>query len=100
MGEALAAALGVDIPEADFWALTPYRLSVRIRALLKTASIGHLHIGWFAERFAREDKLQGPQTYVKQFFQLPNEAEAEAQAKAMFHRMAQDWGLKVEAYSE
>jgi len=96
----LAAAIGAGLNEAEFWDSTPYQADLRLMAVGKVRQQTAMLTGWFAERFAREDKLQGPQAYVKQFFQPPNEAEAEAQAEAMFHRMAQDWGLEVEPYSE
>lgn len=52
--------------------------------------------GWFGERFAREERLQGPQHYVRQFLE-PNAAalDAEALADAEFDRIARMFGSEV-----
>ncbi|WP_333611913.1 hypothetical protein [Brevundimonas bullata] len=61
----LRAAIRTGLTAAEFWGLTPYHLSLRLqemgRARIETALYG----GWFSERFAREERLQGPQTYVR-----------------------------------
>ncbi|MFC7378273.1 hypothetical protein [Brevundimonas sp. GCM10030266] len=52
--------------------------------------------GWFGERFAREERLQGPQHYVRQFLH-PEQAEqdAEAMADAEFERISRQFGIEV-----
>ncbi|GAA0212432.1 hypothetical protein QOZ96_003603 [Brevundimonas nasdae] len=100
MGEALSVARDCNISECEFWKLTPYDLISRVKSHRRNAAIGYLYTGWFAERFAREERLQGPQTYIDQFFREQSPAEVDAPDPVMFHRMAQDWGLEIEPYSE
>lgn len=92
----LRAALKAGVAETEFWRLTPYRLSMRLQALGRAQLEASLYGGWFGERFAREESLQGPATYIKSMLDAPDLKEAEAMAEAMFHRMATDWGLEVE----
>lgn len=55
-----------------------------------------MYTGWFAERFAREERLSSPNTYMGQFFDGEMaEGEAEAMAEAELTRMALQWGLDV-----
>ncbi|MEN5176306.1 hypothetical protein [Brevundimonas diminuta] len=82
--------------ETEFWALTPYQLSLRLDAAMEASLFG----GWWAERFAREERLQSPQHYVDTMLKPADPALAEAQALAKFHRMAEDWGLQVEGGEE
>lgn len=96
----LRAALKAGIVEADFWRLTPYRLSMRLQATGRGQIEASLYAGWFGERFAREERLRGPASYIKSMLDTPDPKEAEAMAAAMFHRMATDWGLEVEPLSE
>lgn len=96
----LRAALKAGIAEADFWRLTPYRLAMRLQAIGRAQIEASLYAGWFGERFAREERLQGPASYIKSMLDAPDPKEAEAMATAMFHRMATDWGLEVEPLSE
>ncbi|MNH49241.1 hypothetical protein D3C73_08120 [compost metagenome] len=101
MAEAhLRAALKAGITEAEFWLLTPYRLSMRLQSLGRAQLEASLYSGWFGERFAREERLQGPASYIKSMLDAPDLKEAEAMAEAMFHRMATDWGLEVKPLSE
>jgi hypothetical protein len=92
----LRAALKAGIVEAEFWRLTPYRLAIRLQAIERAQIEASLYAGWFGERFAREERLQGPASYIKSMLEVPDPKEAEAMAEAMFHRMATDWGLEVE----
>ena len=56
-----------------------------------------LYAGWFSERFAREERLQGPQHYVSEFLTAGGGPEVqEAMAEAELARMALAWGLKLE----
>ena len=56
-----------------------------------------LRTGWFAERFAREERLQGPQHYVAEFLTAGGGPEVqEAMAEAELARMALAWGLELE----
>lgn len=67
--------------------------SARIEAALFT--------GWFAERFAREERLQGPQHYVTEFLTPGGGPEVqEAMAEAELARMAMAWGLELEDIPE
>lgn len=97
---ALRAARRAGLTESEFWALTPYRLGLAAQEATRARIESDLRTGWFAERFAREEKLQGPQAYIKQFLDPVDPKEAEAQAEAMFTRMAGDWGLEVQPLSE
>lgn len=95
MGAHLQAALRAGLTEREFWALTPHRLSLRLDAWMQS----QLHVGWWVARFAveREQRLLAPQTYVDQLLRAGDPEVAEAEASAMFERMAADWGLEVEA---
>lgn len=56
-----------------------------------------MYTGWFAERFAREERLSSPSTYLGQFFDGDmSDGEAEAMAEAELTRMALQWGLDLE----
>lgn len=92
----LRAAVRAGLSEDEFWRLTPYRLSLRLHETNRGRMEGFLITGWMAERFAREERLQGPQAYIKQFLDPVDPNEAEAHAAAVFHRMATDWGIEVE----
>ena len=92
MGAHLRAALRSGLKEEEFWGLTPYQLSLRLDAAMEASLFG----GWWAERFAREERLQSPQHYVDTMLKPADPALAEAEALAKFHRMAADWGLQVE----
>lgn len=96
MGEAHRAALKYGIKERVFWTLTPYRLNAWLQELATQRIEQALHTGWFSERFAREERLQGPQHYARQFLR-PDEAEqdAEALADAEFARISRQFGIEV-----
>lgn len=96
VGECLRAALRAGLTEAEFWPLTPYRLGTLIRERGRAKVEASLMAGWFAERFAREERLQGPQHYVRQFLE-PHTAQedAEALADAEFDRIARLFGSEV-----
>lgn len=96
MGAHLRAALRAGLRESEFWGLTPYQLSLRLDAAMEASLFG----GWWAERFAREERLQSPQHYVDTMLKPADPALAEAEAFAKFHRMAEDWGLQVEGGEE
>lgn len=97
MEHALRAATRAGVDEADFWRLTPYRLSVVLQERGRRQVEQALFTGWFAERFAREKELRGPQHYVAEFLDSqPNPELSEAMAEAELTRMAAGWGLEVE----
>ena len=90
-------ALGLGLDEDWFWRSTPYLTQVAMRGLSKSRIEGALYTGWFAERFAREERLQGPQHYVDEFLTADGGPEAqEAMAEAELARMALAWGLELE----
>ncbi len=96
VGAHLRAALRSGLKEAEFWGLTPFRLSQRLDAAMEA----FLFTGWWGERFAREERLQSPQHYVDTMLKPADPALAEAEALAKFQRMAEDWGLQVEGGEE
>lgn len=96
----LRAAIRAGLIEEEFWPLTPYRLGLRLQEIGRARLEGQLITGWMSERFAREERLSGPQAYIKQFLDPVDPAEQEAMAEAMFHRMATDWGLEIEPLVE
>lgn len=93
---ALRAAVRARIAEATFWNLTPYNLNLRLEEIGRQRIEAALFTGWFAERFAREKQLSGPQAYIKQFLEPdPAGKDAEALADAEFNRFARQFGLEV-----
>lgn len=90
------AAIQSGISEEAFWGLTPYQTAIRVKAVRRAEADAQLLTGWFAERFAREEKLQGPQHYIDTMLRPADPALEEAEALAKFNRMAEDWGLVVE----
>lgn len=60
-----------------------------------------LYTGWFAERFAREERLQGPTGYIAQMLDGETDPDlAEAMAEAELSRMAIEWGLELQDLSD
>jgi hypothetical protein len=51
--------------------------------------------GWMSERFAREQRLQGPNGYIRDMLEPSKPEDEETAAAAMFARMAGDWGLEI-----
>lgn len=99
----LRAAIRYGLEEAEFWSLTPYRLRMRLQEVGKGRSEVALLTGWFAERFAREDSLRGPQHYIEDFLGSGSGGNAEVQqqmAEAELNRMALTWGLDLEDIEE
>ncbi len=90
------AVLQAGLDEDQFWASTPYQTVLRIKAAQRAKLEGFLMIGWMSERFAREDRLQGPQHYITTMLDAPPPGADEELAAAIFDRMAADWGLEVE----
>ncbi len=90
----LRAAIRAGLTEAEFWSLTPYRLSLRLQEVNRSRMEGYLITGWMSERFAREDRLQGPQTYIRSMLDQREPAEDDGDAfVAMF---ALSNGLEVD----
>lgn len=71
VGAHLRAALRAGLKEGEFWRLTPYRLSERLDEARKLHLETCLLSGWFFERFAREERLQGPQSYIESMIERP-----------------------------
>lgn len=94
------AAIQAGIDEATFWRSTPYQATICIKAANKAKVEANLMSGWFSERFAREETLRGPQHYIQEWLQPADPETQRAQAEAIFHRMAADWGLEVEDVSQ
>ena len=92
----LSAIIGAGLDEREFWDSTPYQSGLRLRAVGKARREAYLLTGWMAERFAREERLSGPNHYMRQFFE-PNAAEedAEALADAEFNRLARMPGVQI-----
>jgi hypothetical protein len=90
------ATIQAGLDEAEFWRSTPYQSVTRIKAAQRAKLEAFLLTGWFAERFAREERLSGPQGYIQQMLEPADPSLAEAEALAKFHRMAEDWGLQIE----
>lgn len=96
MEVAFRAAVKAGIDEALFWRLTPYNLSLRLQEIGRRNVENALFTGWMSERFAREERLLGPQTYIRQFLETDEaEADAEAMADAEFNRFARQYGIEV-----
>lgn len=97
MEVALVAALKAGIGEQTFWLLTPYNLNLRLQAIGRQRIESALYTGWFSERFAREQKLQGPSAYIEEFLDQKSDPDVQiAMAEAELARMALDWGLDIE----
>lgn len=96
MEAVFSAAIGAGLTDDAFWHSTPYEVSLRLKAIGKARREAYLLTGWMAERFAREERLSGPQHYMRQFFE-PNAAEqdAEALADAEFARIARTYGIEI-----
>lgn len=89
------------MPEREFWLSTPYRVSVRMREAATARVESALYTGWFAERFAREERLQPAQHYISEMLSPETSAEVQqAMAEAELTRMAGAWGLELENLSE
>jgi hypothetical protein len=70
-------------------------MEIKERALARFEAA--LFTGWFAERFARESQLQGPQHYLAEFTgEQDSPAIQQATAEAELARMALTWGLDLE----
>lgn len=95
---ALRKAEQVGIAESEFWDLTPYRFSLKHDERMRAQTESDLRTGWFAERFARETRLQGPLHYIAEFLE-PGEPLAAA-AEDVAIRIAATWGLEIEALTE
>lgn len=101
MEDALEAARAAGLTEAEFWDSTPYLTNLAVRGIGRRAFEQAIMTGWMAERFAREERLQGLAGYIQEFTGpgLPPDL-AEAMAEAELTRMAMGWGLTVEDVDE
>ena len=73
-------------------------MSVRLQEIGRARNEAALLSGWFAERFAREKELRGPQNYIEDMLDGDgSSAEVQqAMAEAELARMALTWGLELE----
>ena len=76
--------------EDVFWSSTPYQTALAIRARGRRQFELAATTGWFAERFAREERLSGLNHYLNP---SPNLAAEEAEAE--IRRWAAGRGLEV-----
>lgn len=92
------AALRASIHDSDFWKSTPFNIHRRLQEAGRARNEAALLAGWFAERFAREKELRGPQGYIADMLDAPEtSAEVqEAMAEAELARMSLAWGLELE----
>lgn len=97
MEASLRAALKAGLAREEFWPSTPYNVGMTIKEVGAARVEAALYSGWFAERFAREERLQGPQHYISEFLTSGGGSEVqEAMAEAELTRMAMAWGLELE----
>lgn len=89
------AVLQAGLDEAEFWASTPYQTVLRIKAAQRAKLEGFLMVGWMSERFAREDRLQGPQHYIRTMLDQ-REPEDEDDGDAFVAMFALSNGLGVD----
>lgn len=85
------------MPDERFWSSTPFCVAMELQETARALHEAALLTGWFAERFAREQMLQSPQSYITDM--LDNDTSVEAQtamAEAELTRMAMAWGLELE----
>lgn len=87
---ALEAALAAGLTEAEFWSSTPYQTALAVRARSKRQFELAATTGWFSERFAREERLNGLDYYLR-----PNPNLAAEEAEAEIARWAAGYGLEV-----
>lgn len=91
------AIIQAGLDEAQFWDSTPYQSLLRIKAANRSRLEGYLSVGWFAEYFARQGPLQGPQHYIREMLDGNDNPDlAEQTAQAQFNRMALQYGLEIE----
>ncbi len=89
--EALGVALGVGIPLDEFWSSTPYLTTLSVRARAKVAHETAIQVGWWSERFAREERLSSLAHYLRP----PEPLTEAAMADAEMTRWALGAGLEV-----
>lgn len=102
MGLAHRSALRAGLDERLFWGSTPFKVSVWLQEIGRARNEEALLTGWFAERFAREQRLQAPQSYITEMLDR-SDASTEMQqemAEAELTRMALAWGLELEDVEE
>lgn len=87
----LRAALKAGIDEAWFWRSTPYNVQLRVNERGRAAGEAAMATGWWAERFAREERLSSLGHYLK-----PPEADAADDGDALIASFAMMHGLGVE----
>lgn len=98
----LRAAIRAGLTANGFWVLTPYNLSLRLQEMNRARIEAALYGGWFSERFAREERLQGPQTYVRTMLdQLEPADEDDGDAFVAMFALSNGLGVdEVEPLSE
>ena len=91
----LRAAIRAGLTASEFWGVTPYNLSIRLQEMNRSRMEGYLITGWMSERFAREERLQGPQTYIRTMLDQ-REAADEDDGDAFVAMFALSNGLDVD----
>lgn len=91
----LRAAIRAGLTAAEFWSITPYNLSLCLQEMGRARIEAALYSGWFSERFAREERLQGPQTYIRTMLDQ-REAADEDDGDAFVAMFALSNGLGVD----
>lgn len=87
----LRAALKAEIDEAWFWRSTPYNVQMRVNERSRAAGEAAMATGWWAERFAREERLSSLSHYLK-----PAEASGADDGDALIASLAMMHGLAVD----
>lgn len=91
------ATIQAGLDEREFWHSTPYHSVLRIKAAQRARLEAFLLTGWFSERFARENRLSGPQHYIRELLDdTPDPLGDPGSEAGMFGAIAADWGLEVE----
>lgn len=88
------AALKAEVDEAWFWRSTPYNVQLMVNERGRAASEAALATGWWAERFAREERLSGMAHYLN-----PQDPGAADNGDALIASWGMMHGLEVEDVS-
>lgn len=86
----LFAALGAGITEDRFWRCTPYMARTLIHESHRQAMERAMAMGWWSERFAREERLSSLRHYLEPSEEAVSDGDALIASFAMMH------GLGVE----
>ena len=86
----LLAALGAGITEERFWRCTPFVARTLIHESHRQAMERAMAMGWWSERFAREERLSSLKHYLDPIEEAVSDGDALIASFAMMH------GLGVE----